>query len=100
MGVLGVYLSMTKLTLVVLAAVLFSGCAAIRAKHEREDAVQQAAINALTPEQRQQLLYEMLKNQYATPPPQAVYRPVYTPPAQPTQTYCYPSGGYIYCNSY
>lgn len=91
---------MAKLTLLVLVVVLFSGCAAIRAKHEREDAERQAMINALSPEQRQQLLYEMLKNQYATPPVQPVYRPIYTPPPQPTQTYCYPSGGYIYCNSY
>ena len=83
-----------KIMCVVLALAL-TGCAGI----SKED---KAAIASLTPEQRQQLAYEMLKAKYATPRQEQVYvQPAYQPyePPHTYHTVCPPSSalGMSYC---
>lgn len=82
---------MKRIILVAILATLSTGCAGL-SKTDKE------AINLLTPNQKQQLLYEMLKNEVNTPIYQPVYYHPYIQPVPPeTHMYCYPSG---YCYSY
>lgn len=93
-----------RLTLFIALVFLpLTGCMTAAQEARQNEQIKQL-VSTLTPEQKSELSKEILEQMTGlNQPPDPPYQPLpYVAPVrqQETHTYCYPSGGYVYCNSY